>query len=307
MHSELISILIPTYNAQMYIEELMVALQKQQLENNQNIEIIVVDSTSHDDTVKILKEKFPKVHVYIIDNHTFDHGGTRNYLASLAKGEYLLFMTQDAIPADDLLVKNLLEGFNKSSKIAISYARQLPKADASELEDFARKFNYPHNSQLKNNEVIRNLGIKTFFNSNVCSMYKKDVFTKLEGFPQKLILNEDMVFASKVITSGGDVYYNADAKVYHSHNYTVKQQFKRYFDIGMAFEQTAFLLKYTSNEKEGFRMIREQIKYIFSIKKIYLLLKIVIENMAKFVGYNLGKKHYLIPLKYKKKISAYMK
>jgi rhamnosyltransferase len=303
---ETISVLIPTYNAEKYIKTLLNALLNQVLEEDQKLEVIIVDSTSTDNTVSIIQSDYPNVKVEIIPNNKFDHGGTRNYLASLATGQYLLFMTQDAIPFDNYLISNLLKSFQEKD-VLISYARQIPKADANPLEVFARHFNYPPVNQVKDKSTIKELGIKTFFNSNVCSMYDKKTFEYFRGFPEKVILNEDMILASKVILGGYKVVYNAEAKVYHSHNYNLKQQFKRYFDIGMAFSNTSYLLDYASNEKEGFKMVKTQCKYLISKKLFHLILYSIIENGVKFIAYNLGKRHKFFPYKLKRKLSAYMK
>lgn len=104
-----ISVLIPTYNAEQYIYDLLTRLYNQDLRNNQELEIIIVDSASKDRTISIIEEKFPETIVKLINNQDFDHGGTRNYLASLAKGNILLFMTQDAIPCDNQLISKLVD------------------------------------------------------------------------------------------------------------------------------------------------------------------------------------------------------
>jgi rhamnosyltransferase len=301
-----ISIAIPTFNAQHHIKPLLKKLYRQKLDNYISLEIIIVDSSSTDRTVEIIKSEFPDVKLKIIPNKNFNHGGTRNYLFSLTTGEYILFMTQDAIPYDDYLISNLLSSFDEDG-VLISYARQIPKNDANKLEEFARFFNYPEHSIIKSKSNLKELGIKTFFNSNVCSMYNKEVFEKFNGFPENIILNEDMILASKVILNGYKVHYNAKAKVYHSHNYSLKQQFKRYFDIGMAFEQIDYLLKYASNEKEGIKMTIKQLEYLISKKEFKYIPYAILENLVKYISYNLGKKHHFLPYKFKKFLSAYLK
>ncbi|TYR78853.1 glycosyltransferase [Priestia megaterium] len=302
-----ISILIPTYNAESYIDDLLAKLYEQELDKEDELEVIIVDSSSSDNTEEIIKNNFPNVIFETILNKEFDHGGTRNYMASLASGDLLLFMTQDAIPVDSHLVKNLAKELKDNPSTLVSYARQIPKKDAQELERFARSFNYPDHNIIKNKESIQEIGIKAFFNSNVCSMYKSVCFKELGGFPEHIILNEDMILASKVILEGYNVSYNASAKVYHSHNYSLKQQFKRYFDIGMAFNQTKFLLDYASNEKEGAKMVKDQTKYLLSINKPHIIPRAFLENIIKFLAYNTGKRNRYLPSKVKKTFSAYMK
>jgi rhamnosyltransferase len=301
-----VSVLIPLYNGEKSIRSLLTMLLKQKINIDDSIEIIAVDSSSTDKTIEIITNEFPEVKVSSIPNKMFDHGGTRNFLASQATGDFLLYMTQDAIPYDENLINELINGF-EDNNVQICFARQVPYNDAGPLEQFARKFNYPNHSIIKDKSRLKELGIKTFFNSNVCSMYKKETFEKYNGFPEKIILNEDMIFASKVILGGGKVLYSAKAKVYHSHNYTLIQQFKRYFDIGMAFNETKYLLDEVSNEKEGMKFLNKLINNLLKSKLIHLVPIALIETLIKFIGYNLGKKHSLIPIPLKRKISAYMK
>ncbi|MEI5937594.1 glycosyltransferase [Bacillus sp. RA(2023)] len=301
-----ISVLIPTYNAEQYIYDLLTRLYNQDLRNNQELEIIIVDSASKDRTISIIEEKFPETIVKSINNQDFDHGGTRNYLASLAKGNILLFMTQDAIPCDNQLISKLVDSLG-DEEVVVSYARQIPREDANLLEKFARSFNYPEVSIVKSKDSIEKMGVKAFFNSNVCSAYKRDWFLQLGKFPTKVILNEDMIFAAKSIFSNKKVYYCAEAKVFHSHNYGLIQQFKRYFDIGMAFEETKYLLEHVSNEKEGIKMIKKQMSYLIENRKYHLIIYALIESGIKLIAYRLGKIHKIFPYKLKKKLSAYMK
>ncbi|MCP8617499.1 glycosyltransferase family 2 protein [Salirhabdus salicampi] len=298
-----VSVLIPTYNAHNYIIDLLSKLSNQEIGNDE-LEIIIVDSSSKDDTVELVQNNFPNVQVFVIPNDQFDHGGTRNLLVSKASGDYLLFMTQDAIPYDNYLIQNLLSSF--TDDVLISYARQIPRESAKPTEQFARSFNYPDRGVIKDKSTIEELGIKNFFNSNVCSMYKREVFDSYQ-FPEKIILNEDMILASETILDGYKVCYAHEARVYHSHNYTMLQQFKRYFDIGMAFKDTEYLLKYASNEKEGAKFVKQLLRYLFKKRYYYLIPVAVLETMAKYAGYLLGKNHKKLPVTVKRTLSAYMK
>ncbi|MEM5609685.1 hypothetical protein AAHB63_02810 [Bacillus thuringiensis] len=109
-------------------------------------------------------------------------------------------MTQDAIPYDNQLISKLVDSL-EDEEVVVSYARQIPREDANLLEKFARSFNYPEVSILKSKDSIGEMGVKAFFNSNVCSAYKRDWFLQLGKFPTKVILNEDMIFAAKSIFS----------------------------------------------------------------------------------------------------------
>jgi rhamnosyltransferase len=302
-----VSVLIPTYNAENHIKELLLRIFRQELPKNFELEVIVVDSSSKDRTTELIQSHYPDVMLKSISNKVFDHGGTRNLLASLATGDYFLFMTQDAFPANDYLIKSLLRNFY-DEEVRIVYARQIPKKDAKPLEVFARNFNYPDKRIVKDKTTISTLGIKTFFNSNVCSMYDSRLFKgEYKGFPENIILNEDMILSYKTIMNNKKVIYDNNAIVFHSHNYNLIQQFKRYFDIGMAFEETRFILENVSNEKEGIKMVIEQQKYLLKNRQAKYMFYGIAESGVKYIGYNMGKRHKKIPIKVKRKLSAYMK
>lgn len=303
-----VSILIPTYNAKNYIDDLITKLDDQVLPDGCKCEIIMVDSSSTDGTKQMVEEKYPNVLFHTIPNKEFNHGKTRNLLAHLASGDYLLFMTQDAIPYNYQLINSMLSNF-EDDMVQIVSARQIPREDANPLEKFARSFNYPDIKMIKHKGKINEWGIKTFFNSNVCSMYRASLFHggEFNGFPEDVILNEDIIFSYHVIMNGYKVIFDNKAMVYHSHNYSLKQQFKRYFDIGIAFRDSKFMLDNVSNEKEGMRMIKEQMKYLFKHKYFFHIFYSVLEAGTKFVGYNIGKRHELLSQNVKRKLSAYMK
>lgn len=303
-----VSVLIPTYNAEQFIRPLLSKLENQKLPEGMAKEIILVDSSSTDRTKGIVKEQFPNVQFHTIPNKEFNHGGTRNMLADLATGEFLLYMTQDAIPFDDKLILYLLENF-QDENVLIACGRQIPKEDANPLEKYARSFNYPDKRIIKDKSKISELGIKTFFNSNVCSMYRASLFRgdEFHGFPNDVILNEDIILSYYVIMKGYKVIYDNRAIVYHSHNYSIKQQFKRNFDIGMAFNESEFMLENVSNEKEGIKLVLGQLKYLIKNGYVTQVPRCIVESGMKFIGYNLGRRHHLFSEKTKRKLSAYMK
>ena len=112
-----------------------------------------------------------------IEPDEFDHGRTRHEGIIGSDADYCLLMTQDAVPADDRLVENLLECF-KTPEIAVAYARQLPDDKCRIIERLARQFNYPEKSSIKRKEDIDRLGIKAFFCSDVCAAYNRYMFLK---------------------------------------------------------------------------------------------------------------------------------
>lgn len=161
-----------------------------------------------------------KLTVCHIRQSEFDHGRTRHEGILKSDADVCICMTHDCVPYDRNLVKELLEALDASERVAAAYARQLPAADCGVIERYTRDFNYPAVSRLKGKEDEDELGIKTYFCSNVCAAYRRDIYLKLGGFTKKTIFNEDMIFAGHAVEAGYQIAYAADAQVIHSHNYT---------------------------------------------------------------------------------------
>jgi rhamnosyltransferase len=294
----MVSVIIPTLNAEKYIHKLLNSLMGQSIP----FEIIVIDSSSVDSTIKIAESLGARV--ITIKRNEFDHGGTRNLAVRAASGDILIFLTQDVLPANEYLIKNLIKPL-QDEKIALCYGRQIAKNDSNPLERFARAFNYPDKPRIKGKEHIELLGIKTFFCSNVCSAIKKSVFKEVGEFPEKAIMNEDMVLAAKLIMRGYKVAYEPSAIVYHSHNYSLWEQFKRYFDIGVSLKQHRWILELVKTEGEGYKFMKEEIRYLCRKGKWYWIPYVFGEAAAKYAGYCLGLIEDKLSVKLKKSLSMH--
>jgi rhamnosyltransferase len=277
-----ISVIIPTLNASLYIEKLLSILQAQ---DTKYLELIIIDSSSEDNTVDIAKRFATKT--MVIPRHTFNHARTRNIAAMEAKGDILIFMTQDALPLDNTLLRNLTTPL-QISDIAATFGKHIPRSDASPLEIFARQFNYPETGSIKGIDDIKKYGIKTFFFSNVCSAIKKDLFLKVGMFPEDVRANEDMLMAAKLILNGYKVAYIPEAKVIHSHNFSLLQQFRRYYNIGSSLKNNSWILKYTLPEDEGIRIVKEQISFVLKRHDYLWIPYIFLDSVTKYAGYKIG-------------------
>lgn len=295
-----VSIIIPTRNAEGYIKELIDKLNTQTINP---LEIIIIDTASKDNT-KTICESYDLVKFIQINDGEFDHGGTRNRAAREANGDILIFMTQDALPENELFIEELIKSLGKNSIVA-SYGRQVAREEAGPLEIFARKFNYPNKDIIKTKEDIDKLGVKTFFLSNVCSAFVKDEFWKVNGFPEKTIMNEDMIISSKLIFSDKKVFYASKARIIHSHQYTYIQQFKRNFDVGVVFVDSSEYFNGVKSESEGIKYVKQSAKYLIKIGKAYLIPHLIIDSGFRFIGYKAGKNYKKIPMKLVKKMSMH--
>jgi rhamnosyltransferase len=277
-----VSIIIPTLNAGIYLEKLLSMLKIQEVKP---LEVIIIDSSSEDNTLDVAKGFGAKT--VVIPRHAFNHGKTRNIAAAEANGEILVFMTQDALPVNEKLLSNLTAPL-QMSYIAATFGKQVPRADASPLETYARHFNYPDKGLVKGLDDVKRYGIKTFFFSNVCSSIKKELFFKVGMFSEGIRANEDMVISAKLIVNGYKVAYVPEARVIHSHNYSLLKQFRRYFNIGSSLRKNRWILKYTRAEGEGMSLVKEQIGFVINQHKYLWIPYIFLESMTKYVGYRIG-------------------
>jgi rhamnosyltransferase len=229
-----------------------------------------------------------------ISREEFDHGAIRNRMAQASEADLVLFMTQDAFPRDVWLIRRLAEAF-ENPKVASAYARQLPKPGCAPLEKQSRIFNYPADSFIKTMDDLENLGIKTYFCSNVCAMYRREVYEELGGFPFPTIFNEDMLYAHKVISAGFGIAYVAQAQVFHSHNYTLGQYFRRSFDMAVSQARHPEVFQKVSSEKEGMRLVREVVGRLFKQRSIGQIPAFFAQCAAKYAGYVLGKRYEKLP------------
>lgn len=223
----------------------------------------------------------------------FDHGGTRAAAAATSRADVLLFLTQDAVPADTFLIGRLLA--HLEGKTAAAYARQLPAKDCGLLERYARGFNYGEESRVKTAADLPELGIKTYMCSNVCAAYVREVYEKMGGFEKHTIFNEDMIFAARLIREGYAVAYAADARVYHSHNYSGVQQFHRNFDLAVSQADHPEIFADIPSEGEGIRLVKGTASYLKRQRRLDLLPALVWQSGCKYAGYLLGRHYRRLP------------
>lgn len=222
------ALVIPTRNAGAHLDRLLPALVAQR---RQPDSILVVDSRSSDDTVERFRAFGARVEV--IEPASFNHGGTRRWASQQVEADALIYLTQDAIPASPDSFANLLDELYAEADIGVAYGRQLPHPGAGLLGAQARRFNYPPESRSKRLADASELGIKTCFSSDSFSAYRSDALAAVGGFPEDVIGSEDAYVAARLLQAGYAVRYAASAEVYHSHDYRLLEEFRRYFDIGV--------------------------------------------------------------------------
>ncbi len=296
----MISIIIPTYNAEKYLKKLLDKIKNQSLDN---YELIIIDSSSSDATVKITKTYTGQV--ITIPQKEFDHGGTRTKAAQIAKGKILVYLTQDALPLDENTIKNITKVFD-DKEITAAYGKQIPYDETSLFGKHLREFNYGDTSYTRTLKDREQFGIKTAFLSDSFAAYRKSSLEDMGWFKNGLILGEDTYAGAKMILAGHTLAYVSDAQVYHSHSYDIFEEFKRYFDIGVFHKMEEWILKeFGKPEGEGMRYIKSEFNYLLQNDAWYLIPAFFVRNAMKYLGYKMGQNYKKLPYGLIKKISMH--
>lgn len=286
-----VALILPTRNAGADFERWSEALAQQRLQPRQ---VLIIDSQSTDGTAE--KARAKGFDVREIATQDFNHGGTRNWAMTQLQSDIdiAIFMTQDAYLHDENALATLVDAFAQAD-VAAAYGRQLPHTDANALAAHARLFNYPPESAHKSRADIPHLGIKTAFLSNAFAGYRVRVFRELGGFPDNIILGEDMYLAAKMILADYRIAYCAAAQAHHSHNYSAWAEARRYFDIGVFHQQAAWIgEQFGQAGGEGLRFVRSEWRYLWRHAP-YALPRAFITTAGKWLGYQLGRRWQRLP------------
>ena len=286
-----VDVLIPVYRPDGKLTELLKRLKMQ----NYPIHRVILMNTEEKHFPAQLTGIWDRVEVYHLAKEEFDHGGTRDRGVRMSTADLVVCMTQDAMPADETLIEELVKPFDDPGVWA-AYARQLPNEDCREVEKYTRSFNYPEQSMVKTKEDLDRLGIKTFFCSNVCAAWRREKYLELGGFVKHTIFNEDMILAGTMIKQGGKIAYCAKAKVIHSHNYSAFQQFHRNFDLAVSQTMYPEVFGGIRSESEGIKLVKKSLSYCIKIGKPWLMIQVVTQSAGKLLGYKMGQRYRSLPM-----------
>uniref|UniRef100_UPI003340AB2C glycosyltransferase family 2 protein n=1 Tax=Castellaniella defragrans TaxID=75697 RepID=UPI003340AB2C len=281
-----LQVIVPTYNGGALWRESARSLRQAADECRHCVEVLVVDSSSRDDSAQVARDC--GFDVRVIASADFNHGGTRNAAAMACNAAVVVFLTQDAIVQGGAALSNLVDVF-ADARVAVAYGRQLPHGDANPVAAHARHFNYRDASYVCGREDIAAMGLKAAFTSNSFAAYRMSVFRELGGFPERTILSEDMYFAARAVLAGHRVAYVASAAVRHSHNYTPMEELRRYFDIGVFQSEESWIgREFGGAGGEGARFLKSELRYLLA-RAPWWLPRAWLQDAFKIVGYKLGK------------------
>jgi len=232
-----VSVILLTRNAENTLPSLLNALQSQ--EADLPPEILILDSSSDDQTPEIARSR--KIPLHRIDPETFSHSGTRNLGVSLAQGDYLVFITQDALPENRFWLEELLKPFRDHSTLAATYSRQVPKPGCNPLEARSVYLGAPDQDELRqlslNSKGNRRHDLWHHIRfSNVSACYRADLLHN-HPFDERLSMVEDQEWCRRMLEQGLAIYYCSKSIVRHSHNFGIRKNYRRAFEYGTAYRK----------------------------------------------------------------------
>lgn len=225
------SIVVPIFNGGDILRATIHRVLEQQTIHT--YEIIAIDSGSTDGSCEFLKQQ--PVRLVEIPNSEFGHARTRNMAVRLSAAEIIVFLSQDATPADESWLDKLLGPF-EDAMVGAVFGRQIARADANIAERFFLQERYPEGRVTRRLEVGHHptrLTLEDIFFSNVNSACRRELLIR-HPLDESLIMCEDQYLAKQVLSEGFSTVYCGDAGVWHSHNAPLVNVFKRYFDYGAA-------------------------------------------------------------------------
>ena len=284
-----VKIIVPTYNAGPKFKQFIAALLSQR--HFACEDVLVIDSSSRDDTAQLAKEA--GFVVQVIPHGDFSHGGTRAKAVEQTESDVIVFLTQDATLAQPDSVEKLVNCLQDDT-VAAAFGRQLPNHGANVLDTFARLYNYPAISHINTLKDKSTKGIKTAFFSDSFACYDRKKLLKIGNFDSKLNYGEDTIAAANLLLAGYKTAYCAEATVYHSHKFTLTEEFERYKTTGKFHNEQQWLLKkFGKAEGEGVKFVKAELKYLLEQGKWYMIAYALLHNVVKYAGYNSGKQNGL--------------
>lgn len=262
--------------------------------------ILVIDSSSNDGTVELARSLGAEV--LIIPQEDFNHGTTRELARKSLGTDIICMITQDAYLSDTDTLTTLISPIIEN-KAKIAYARQIPHKNAFFFEAFPRHYNYPSRSQLRSLQDCDQYGVYTFFCSNSCAAYSNAALDDIGGFSE-VLLGEDTVASAKILRQGHKIAYVAEAIVYHSHHYSLWEEFCRSFDTGLARKGYAALIECgASDSKRGVNYLKTMLGQLMQ-EAPFLIPYAFLNALVKWTGYQIGKISANAPIAFKSTLSS---
>ena len=267
--------------------------------------ILIVDSESTDRTQELARQEgFRVVSRPQREVQPWRYADNTQSSSPVTRRYWCFSDTGCKILASPQALERLLEAFD-DPRAAAAFGRQLARPGAGPIETHGRLFNYPAESSVRSLASRDTLGFKAIFLSNSFAAYRRTSLDGVGGFPTDVILGEDTVTAAHLLMQGWNIHYVADAEVYHSHDFSWRQEFQRYFDTGVLHSRESWLQEeFGKTGGEGQRFLRSELSYLWRVDAAHIPSALV-RTAAKLAGYRLGHMESKLAVPLKARLSMY--
>lgn len=218
-----------------------------------------------------------------IEEGQFDHGATRNLgYENLSDDDIVVYITQDIVPMNANWLSELISPII-TEKAVISYSRQYTDESASYSDKLSKRLNFSDVSILRTWDDVNHLGLKTFYCSNASLAVNVGWIRKAGGFPEKNIVSEDWIICKRILEHGGILAYSANSKIYHFHNFSYIEKFRRYYDLGISIHKSD-LNSYSQNNNQYLGAILSEMIYLLRRLMLAELLDIFVDFSLRLIA-----------------------
>lgn len=298
----MISVVIPVKDGGEELERCLDGIRSQLIDDD--VEIVVVDSGSTDGSVSAALARDARI--VEMAPEAFSHGASRNLGCGEARGDVLVFVSQDAIPAHEHWLRSLTGPLRQDGRLAGIYGRQLANPTARPPERYFLDFLYGPTPRLQSAVRVEELSMETTLFSNVNAAMPRALWERFP-FAEDIVMSEDQEWSQRVLLAGHSVAYVPEAAVVHSHSYTLLAAFRRFFDSGMSADRA-----YLAGQKQSASVLRRtairyalgEATWLWRTGQRRWLPYAVIYEGVKILGLVLGANHHRLPVSLRRRLTG---
>ena len=283
-----IDIVCPIYKESTTLEALVQSFATQKDVNIKNIIFpVTLSHTEEDDVIRDIVKRYG-ITSFELEKEQFSHSLTREKaIKEYCKSNIVVMISQDIKLTNEEVFYNLVKSIDEGETV-YNFAKQI--CTNKSIEKYIRAKNYPAESYVVTNEDVEKMKFMAYFASDACSAYNREIFIKVGGYAgYDIMMSEDALYSKIILDAGYKKRYCADAIVEHSHKYTLKQLYKRYYDTGVFQSQVTFF-KDVKMEGSGMKLAMYVLKQALKHFDIPVLFRWLPDMAARYLGIKKGKK-----------------
>ena len=283
-----IDIVCPIYKESASLEALVKSFVTQKGVNIKKIIFpVTLSHTEEDDVIRDVVKRY-NIISFELEKEQFSHSLTREKaIRDYCTCRCVVMMSQDIKLTNEDVLFNLVKSINEKETV-YNFAKQI--CTNKSIEKYIRAKNYPAESYIVTNDDVEKMKFMAYFASDACSAYDRDIFMKVGGYGgYDIMMSEDALYSKIILDAGYKKKYCADAVVEHSHKYTLKQLYKRYYDTGIFQSQVTFF-KDVKMEGSGMKLAMYVLKQALKHFDIPVLFRWLPDMTARYLGIKKGKK-----------------